>query len=142
MSVICPYCHSTAELSTGAEQYPNHPHLATKKVWVCRSCDARVGCKGDTDIPLGSLADGKLRAARQAAHDTFDPLWQEMWRLNGGPEQDARLTAYAWLADQLGIPAEQCRFGGMEYEQCLKATLVCREMQAELDQERSTRDLF
>jgi len=138
MPVICQYCHRPAELSSGAQEYPDHPHLARKKVWVCRFCDARVGCHDDTDVPLGSLADGKLRAARQAGHGAFDTLWREMWCTNGGSEQQARSTAYAWLADQLGIPAEQCRFAGLEYEMCLRATLICREMQAELDQERGT----
>ena len=93
-------------------------------------------------MPLGSLADGRLRAARKAAHDAFDPLWREMWTLNGGSKQEARSTAYTWLADQLGIPAQQCHFGGLEYERCIKATLICREMLAELDKERGKPELF
>lgn len=142
MAVICPYCKHGAELTTGAEQYPDQPHLAANKVWVCRFCDARVGCRDDTDIPLGSLADGKLRAARQAGHDAFDRLWREMWRLSGGNEVEARLTTYGWLAEQLGVLPADCRFAMFGYEQCLKATLLCRDMQEALDRDRGTQELF
>jgi len=140
MAVTCQYCHREAALTTGAEVYPRHPHLAEKKVWMCRPCEAWVGCHEGTDRPLGQLGDGKLRAAREAGHRAFDPLWQHMWHVNGGDKIDARNIAYGWLAEQLGIVPADCRFAGFSYEQCLKATLLCRELQAQLDGEHGVRE--
>lgn len=135
MPVICPYCHNQASLTTGAEVYPRHPDLAANKIWICRPCEAWVRCHSGTDRPLGQLADGKLRAARQAGHRAFDPLWEHMWRVNGGSKEDARGIAYGWLAEQLGVLPADCHFAGFSYEQCLKATLLCRELLVQLDVE-------
>lgn len=142
MAVICQYCHRMAVLTTGAEVYSDRPDLANRKIWKCDPCQAWVGCQDDTDIPLGSLADGKLRSARIAAHAAFDPLWKAMRHLNGISEIGAREIAYGWLAEQFRIPREECRFASMDYEQCLRATVLCRELQAELDQERGNLPLL
>src|SRR5581483_10362961 len=142
MLVTCQYCRRPAELTTGDLEFPDIPNLTGKKLWVCRDCDARVGCRGNTDVPLGELGDGKLRTARQKGHEACDPLWREMSRRSGMPEGEARNVAYFWLAEQLGITREECHFGGMSYERILKATVLCRELQAQLDTEQRTRDLL
>lgn len=142
MKVTCQYCDRLARLTTGAEVYPNTAHLKTKKFWVCDPCKARVGCKEGTDMPLGNLADPHLRAARKKAHDAFTPLWKFMWSKKGGDQDAYRKKTYGWLASELHVPVEECRFILMEYELCLKAVQVCRDLQAELQKKYGTRDLL
>lgn len=46
-------------------------------IWLCRDCDAFVGCHNNTKTPKGRfLAREDLRKARRAAHAAIDPLWQ------------------------------------------------------------------
>jgi hypothetical protein len=63
-----------------------------------------------------------------------------MWRINGGSKGNARNLAYGWLDDQLGMPLPDRHLGGRSYEQCLKATLLCRDLQAQLDAEHGSQD--
>jgi len=51
------------------------------------------------------LVDGRTHAARIAAHAAFDPLWRE--------DGFGRSEAYRLLAEELGIPGEQCHMGQM-----------------------------
>lgn len=121
---ICPYCGTLGVLCTGLDVYPHRRDLWRKKFWRCPSCpDVWVGChppavdgkgggQGDGTVPLGRLADGALRSAKQQAHAAFDPLWK------GGPMK--RRQAYAWLAKELGIPGEDCHIGMFEADLCMR----------------------
>lgn len=47
-------------------------------IWLCRTCDAFVGCHKNTRVPKGRfLAKRDLREARKRAHLVIDPLWQD-----------------------------------------------------------------
>lgn len=120
--VLCPYCNSNARLVTGAEIYPHRKDLGLKKFWLCRPCDAYVGChpvgNGDGTKPLGRLANAELRGLKQDVHRVFDPLWQ-----NGSQK---RKDAYRYLADHLGIPYADCHVGMFDAELCRRAIEICR----------------
>lgn len=118
-SPICPYCQSFSEKVSGARIYPHRPDLFSKTFYLCEKCDAYVGCHPGTTNPLGRLADGKLRAAKKAAHAAFDPIWKS--------GQKKRGSAYAWLADQLGIEKNDCHIGMMDVEMCSRVVSVCME---------------
>lgn len=45
-------------------------------MYLCRSCDARVGCHENSRKPLGTMANKELREWRVRAHDHIDPLWK------------------------------------------------------------------
>lgn len=113
----CPYCAKPARLTTGAAIYPHLPRLSHLQFWRCSPCDAYVGChragvgQGDGTTPLGRLANAELRAAKQAAHAAFDPLWKD-----GGPMR--RHEAYAWLAKALDIRPDKCHIGEMDINGC------------------------
>lgn len=78
---------------------------------LCDGCGAYVGLHPFTGIPLGTLADGPMRAARKRAKEAFNPLWQSGAML--------RSAAYAWLAGALGMPdASQCHIGWFDVNQC------------------------
>lgn len=117
--MICPYCNNPAEKATGAEVYPHRPDLFQKKFWVCKPCDARVGCHKDTYSPLGRLANAELRKAKMLAHAVFDPLWKD--------GEMSRNAAYRWLAEQLGIKVKNCHIGGFDLDQCREVVRICRE---------------
>lgn len=75
-SVLCSYCGNSATLTTGEQLYPHRPDLHTLHFWQCAPCDAYVGCRADSDTPLGFLAKKDLREARRMAHEALDSLWK------------------------------------------------------------------
>lgn len=117
---VCPYCGVGAVLTTGATVYPHRPDLRALPFFRCPPCDAHVGCHPGTRTPLGSLANAALRKARAEAHAAFDPHWKAD-RVPG-----ARKRAYAALARELGMRAEDCHIGRFSESQCARAIVVCQ----------------
>lgn len=117
--VKCPYCEQPAKLVTGDTIYPHRPDLRWKLFWLCRPCDAYVGChlSGDGTSPFGTMANAELRAARIKAHAAFDPIWKE--------EYMPRRKAYSWLADQLGIHPKHCHISWFDLETCQRVPAIC-----------------
>lgn len=113
MNPLCPYCGEESKLVKGNEIYCGFANLQNKNFYECLACDAHVGCHEGTSEPLGSLADFRLREARNLAHKAFDPIWKARHsrRMN-------RKHAYSWLSRQTGIPYKECHMGQMNIEQC------------------------
>ena len=124
---ICPYCGGDAVLVAGSVIYGDRrdQDLAEKKFWYCAGDQAWVGCHAKTEKPLGRLADSELRAAKQAAHAVFDPLWQARQRVSGLEKFRARGRGYKWLAEQMGIPTKLCHIGMFDIEQCRRVVEIC-----------------
>lgn len=74
--VNCSYCNQKAQLLSGDQVYNGRWDLANKWFYVCKPCDARVGCHPKTKKPLGTLAKKHLRDLRMQAHDAFDVIWR------------------------------------------------------------------
>lgn len=132
MKLICRLCLQTPELVKGTEVYPLWPTLAHLNFWLCRKCDAYVGChlaganvqqpdgtwvRSDGTLPLGRLANPALRAAKRAAHAAFDPIWKDGVM--------SRKEAYAWLANELNIPVLECHMGEFDCQQCATVVKIC-----------------
>ena len=117
----CPYCQGTAELVDSHTIYGHGRYPG--KFWACLPCRAWVGTHRNSPkhAPLGRLANGELRDAKQMAHSAFDHLWQH--------HKIPRAEAYAWLAEAMGMPRGKCHIGWMDVEQCRKVAQLC---QAEL----------
>lgn len=125
----CPYCGLRSELVTGAEIYPHRrgdEWLAKKPFYCCGPCQAWVGCHPGTTNALGRLANAELRKAKSDAHAAFDPLWKKKQAQTGGGKGRARNAGYDWLADQLGIPREDCHIGMMDVDLCKRVVEVCK----------------
>lgn len=121
----CGYCLLPAELlRSGDEGYP-YPTRNYGPMWTCVACRAWVGCHPGTENALGRLADAELRAAKQAAHAAFDPLWLRKMMREGCSKSQARRAGYRWLAVQLGIPFKQCHIGYMSLDECARVVEVC-----------------
>lgn len=116
MAPKCPYCHKPSQLVPGNKVYRSDKFTG-KLFYICHPCQAWVGCHPGTDKPLGRLADKQLRDAKMKAHAAFDPIWRE--------NKMKRSTAYAWLAEQLGIDVTKCHIGMFDLEQCERVVEVC-----------------
>lgn len=114
--VICPYCGETAEFVSSAEVYGGRDY---GYIYLCRPCDAYVGCHGNSTEPLGTLANAELRGWRNRAHAAFDAAWK-----TGGMQ---RTDAYIWLADQLEMPDETCHIGMFDTATCKRVIKICIE---------------
>jgi hypothetical protein len=123
-AVKCDYCGSGAVRATGKEIYPHRPELYSKLFYLCRPCDAYVGCHPGTWNPLGRLANKELRRAKQMTHAVFDPLWKG--------RKMPRSLAYARLAERMGIDGSQCHIGMFDLDLCRKAYRAARQMHAEI----------
>lgn len=121
----CPYCDTPAKLVGGEALYPHRQDLFHKKFWLCKPCEAYVGCHaagkgyGDGTRPLGRLANSALRSAKSAVHEVFDSIWQDGLM--------SRPQAYAWLAEAMHIPVAECHVGMFSLEQCHRALDICSD---------------
>lgn len=113
----CPYCGGNVEFVGGSVIYPYRPDLYSKKFYLCEPCGAYVGCHRGTDKALGRLANAELRKAKMAAHAAFDPLW------TAGIMK--RWEAYAWLAEQLGLPRDEAHIGMFDVDMCRRVVEAC-----------------
>ncbi len=116
----CRYCLKKAKLVSGKIIYPHRPDLKEKLFWLCKPCDAYVGCHGNTNKPLGRLANKELRFWKQEAHKNFDPLW----RLNGRK----RTEAYKLLAVRLDIPYRECHIGMFDIKLCKQTVEISKKL--------------
>ena len=123
----CDYCGGKAELRMsscflyrGSDYGP---------VWYCANGHepAWVGVHRDskTFAPLGRLANAELRQAKQDAHAAFDVLWKRKMARNRVSRHVARNAAYAWLAQQLGIPPRDAHMGWMDTATCYRVVEIC-----------------
>lgn len=103
---VCPYCGKESELTDSSEIYGT----SYGPIYICRDCNAYVGCREGTTIALGRLANAELRTEKRRAHHYLDQLWQS--------GKHGRFTTYTWLSRQLGIPREITHIGMSDVEQC------------------------
>lgn len=124
MTLKCRYCEQSAQLVRyGDAEYPYRGDYGP--LWACVPCAAWVGCHPGTETPLGRLADAELRAAKQAAHAAFDPIWRRQIAAEGCTKSHARKAAFTWLAEQLGQPVKKTHIGFMDLEECRRVVEIC-----------------
>ena len=87
---ICPYCKCRTELIDSAEIYDG---VSYEQMYICRNCNAYVGCHKDSSKSLGRLANEELRRYKHCAHLIFDMIWENHFM--------SRYNAYTWLSKKL-----------------------------------------
>ncbi len=122
---ICPYCDSPSVLTNGAEVYPDYPDLYDDPIFICRPCQAWVGCHPGTKRALGRLANAELRKRKREAHEAFDPFWKR-------PGGMTRTEAYRRLSRDMGIPPEETHIGMMDEVRCQQVVAICSIWTADL----------
>ena len=113
--LICPYCAHPAQWVQNKEVYGQN-YGKSYMIWLCKDCDAYVGCHMNTKQPLGTMANRELRDWRKKAHAAFDPIW-----LYTGKKE--RYQAYQWLTKQLGL-TQQVHIGEADIETCQRIIRV------------------
>lgn len=113
---ICPYCGRETELIDSAEVYHGTSY---GWMYMCRPCNAYVGCYAGTTNSFGRLANAELRSLKSQAHDVFDQIWKSGLM--------SRTEAYEWLSEQLNTPKELTHIGMFNEETCKKVVRICNE---------------
>jgi hypothetical protein len=131
--VICQYCGKSAVLVSDTEIYGR---TFGKQFWLCRKCDAYVGCHRGSSYPLGILADKELRGLKVLGHSLFDCIWRAAMKRKNWGKGRSRNAAYVWLSKITGIPLEECHFGMMTKEKCLVAIHALEAFHLQLQAKR------
>ena len=107
----CPYCGSAVHFRSADGIYKDN--YSNAKLYVCTKypiCDSYIRVHPGTTIPVGSLADAKLRMLRVTAHQHFDRLHETGLM--------SRKEAYGWLAFMLQCPLSQAHIGYLSEYYC------------------------
>ena len=108
----CDYCGGDVKIANNKEVY-GRSYGKWPYVYLCECCNSYVGIHPDTDIPLGTLADSALREKRRRSKGVFMG-----WVKRSGLSLN---SAYAVLAEGIGIEVPACHFGMFNEDQCVLA---------------------
>lgn len=116
---ICPYCGRPSMLTDSAEVYHGRSY---GPIYICRPCDAYVGCHKGTTKALGRLANAELRYWKNQAHAAFDKLWK------GKTKVMDRTTCYKFLSKKMELPSEYTHIGMFKVEACKRVIEICNTL--------------
>ena len=100
----CPYCGSHSILRSAEGIYKCGD--TQTMLYVCKrypACDSYVRVHKGTKIPVGMMANGKLRSLRRETHYYFDQLHTRGLM--------SKQEAYLWMAVVLAVPLDQAHIG-------------------------------
>ncbi len=104
--MICPYCNNEAPWVENKELYGKN-YGKSYMMYLCKPCNAYVGCHENTRKPLGTMTNSEGREWRKKAHAAIDPLWKS--------KQMSRNDVYTCLKVALG---KEIHVGESDVEQC------------------------
>ena len=107
----CPYCGSPVTYRSADGIYKDNSRGTM--LYVCShypECDAYVRVHTGTNIPVGTMADRKLRKLRNEAHKHFSKLIRDDYM--------TKQEAYQWLAGLLGAPQREAHIGYLSEYYC------------------------
>ena len=131
----CQYCGATARLRS-AEGIYRHGGYGVE-LYVCSnypSCDSYVRVHPGTEVPVGSLADAKLRALRVRAHQHLGALYESGLM--------TKQEAYSWLAFALCLPPSQTHIGYFGEHYCNLVISECSKYMETWKHKAATRDVY
>lgn len=119
----CNICGGPVTYGSNARVYGRE--YGSGYCYLCKSCGAYVGThKPRPREALGLLADEPMRKGKRMCHAIFDPLWQ------GKPKaRKKRKDLYRWMAQEMGIPIEDCHFGHFDIHQLRKVYKILISIQ-------------
>jgi len=109
----CPYCNKPAKWVENKEIYGQN-YGKSFMVWLCKPCDAFVGCHNNTKKPKGTMATPDTRSARKDAHSLFDVFWKSGYM--------SRKKAYKMLNDYFG---HEVHIGESDEKKCSEIRDFC-----------------
>lgn len=72
----CPYCDKEAIWTENKAIYGKN-YGKSYMCWLCKDCDAYVGCHNNSRRPKGTIANAATRKWRVKAHACIDPSWKD-----------------------------------------------------------------
>ena len=112
---ICNICGGHVVFTSNAVIYGRE--YGSGKCYLCKSCGAYTGThRPRPREALGLLADEPMRKGKVACHELFDSMWRGKKKAH-----KKRKDLYAWLADRMGVPVEECHFGYFDIQQLRRA---------------------
>ena len=109
--MYCPYCGGRTELRSADGIY--HDNRDGTMLYICKNyprCDTYVRVRPGTMEPIGTLANGRLRALRTDAHRYFNQLYERGIM--------TKREAYEWLSQMLDLPMSKTHIGLMGEYYC------------------------
>ena len=120
-SMKCPYCGSTVEYRSAEGIYKeNHKNTM---LYVCTNypeCDAYVRVHEGTNIPVGTLANYKLRSLRNEAHKLLDQIQRKGIM--------TKQECYQWIANIIMAPLSQAHIGYLGDYYCQVVIDECKKL--------------
>ena len=115
---ICNLCGGKVIFTSNILVYGKN--YGSGKCYYCTNCHAYVG----THVPrpneaLGILSNKEMRNWKMKCHHRFDSFWKRF--SSSKKRHSARNRAYKRLAEELGIPVEECHFGWFDLDMLKKA---------------------
>lgn len=123
--IKCPYCGSQAYLRPASVLGKTDECYNGKEFYVCArypACDAYVAAHSTSRLPMGTLADKRLRWLRRDAHVAMERLW------NMGIM--TKQETYRWLQTQMGIPPEDAHIAKFSEFRCEAVIRMCSRLAA------------
>ena len=134
----CDYCGAPATLTrAGDEAYPYRDDHGP--LWMCADCQAWIGIfpRSTRNVPLGRLADARLRDLKVKLHAALEPLVQAKVRRDGCNVFEARSKGMKWLAQTIGVEPDKCSIHTLDADQCERAIAVVEHFAQERGQHLS-----
>lgn len=119
----CPYCGATTHLRSADGIYFDNSKNAM--LYVCKNyprCDSYVRVHPGTTIPMGTVANKKLRTMRKDAHKYFNQIYYRGIM--------TKQEAYQWLSEFMGLPMESTHIGMMGEYYCQMVIDECQKVLA------------
>ena len=114
-ALICSYCKQPCEWVENKEVYGKN-YGDSYMIWLCRPCNAYVGCHNNSKKALGRVATKELRQLRMEAKNLFIAKYLRKWNCPSWVKE----SMYKRLAKEIDIPLSQCHFGMFNEERCRK----------------------
>lgn len=117
----CPYCGSKVVYRSADGIY--HDNSRGTMLYVCSKypeCDAYVRVHEGTNIPVGTMADYKLRTLRRTAHYYFNQLYK-----SGTMSKE---DAYQWLAYLISASLSQAHIEYLGEYYCQQVVEKSRQL--------------
>ena len=130
--MYCPYCGGRTELRSADGIY--HDNRDGTMLYVCKNyprCDTYARVRPGTTEPIGTLANGRLRALRTDAHRHFNQLYERGIM--------SKREAYEWLSQMIGLPMSKTHIGLMGEYYC---ELVIQESKKLLNANKNSNKLI
>lgn len=121
LRIRCPYCGSLATKRPADYVYGPRAKSGVY-LYVCDKypkCNSYVAAHKDTGLPMGTLANEKLRRKRIAAHKALDRIWNKGFM--------TKEQVYIWLQSKFNMSPKEMHIGNFGEYYCNKVIFECNK---------------